>query len=593
MQHQCTHLRREETCLSHFSSNFALPPAIIFQHTSPMKHLPLFFQKDNFAFSKHTLLRSILFWIALLTAHIAYTQQPFITTWKTDNTASGSSNGTSIIIPTFSGDVYNYDVDWNNDGTYEQTGISGSAAHNFGVAGTYTIRIRGTFPRIYFANSNDYRKLLDVVQWGDIAWTSMNSAFYNCVNLQVSATDMPDLSGVTALYAMFYNCASLTGPANIGNWTTDNVTNTAYMFTNAQAFNQPIANWITTSVTDMSNMFYGTQAFNQPIGNWNTANVTTMNSMFYEATAFNQPIGTWNTSSVVQMPLMFFNATAFNQPIGAWNTAAVTSMGSMFSGATAFNQSLGTWTLRPAGVSLNNMLNGSGLDCTNYSTTLIGWNNNAGTPNGRTLGAAARQYDAGAVAARTNLITNKGWTINGDAACFVLPVELVAFTGKQQEDGILLEWQTAAEQNNRGFYIERSVDGLRWTDIGFVASQGTTTEMQDYSFLDEKTRAPTNYYRLRQTDFDGREELSEVVHVELKNAGTVHLFPNPVSNGELILFLPENSEAVTVQLFSPAGQLLRSVRLDRGNLTLNVAGLPTGIYTLQAGHSFEKIVVQN
>ncbi len=63
----------------------------------------------------------------------------FVTTWKTDN--AGISNSTSITIPT-TGTGYNYDVDWNNDGTFDEFGITGSATHDFGVAGTYTIRIQ-------------------------------------------------------------------------------------------------------------------------------------------------------------------------------------------------------------------------------------------------------------------------------------------------------------------------------------------------------------------------------------------------------------------------------------------------------------------
>ncbi|MBK8194343.1 MAG: hypothetical protein IPK76_14435 [Lewinellaceae bacterium] len=64
----------------------------------------------------------------------------FITTWKTDN--PGASNSTSITIPT-TGSGYNYEVDWDNDGVYDQSGITGNVTHDFGTAGTYTIRIRG------------------------------------------------------------------------------------------------------------------------------------------------------------------------------------------------------------------------------------------------------------------------------------------------------------------------------------------------------------------------------------------------------------------------------------------------------------------
>jgi hypothetical protein len=89
-------------------------------------------------------------------------------------------------------------------------------------------------------------------------------------------------------------------------------------------------------------------------------------------------------------------------------------MENMFSAATSFNQDIGAWTLN-AGVNMTSMLNSSGMDCNNYSATLIGWQANNPTVTGRTLGASGRQYGTNAVAARTGLVTTQGWTISGDS----------------------------------------------------------------------------------------------------------------------------------------------------------------------------------
>ncbi len=157
---------------------------------------------------------SILFALLLCLPWAASAQSDaFITTWITN--LSGSSNSRSITIPT-TGSGYNYEVDWNNDGTYDQSGLTGDVTHDFGTAGTYTIRIRGSFPCIYFNKDGDCRKLIDIKQWGTIAWTSMASAFYGCINLNISATDVPNLSGVKDLSYMFASCAKLNGPSNIG-----------------------------------------------------------------------------------------------------------------------------------------------------------------------------------------------------------------------------------------------------------------------------------------------------------------------------------------------------------------------------------------
>ncbi len=263
----------------------------------------------------------------------------FVITVKTDN--PGTSSSAQFTIPTYPGETYNYDVDWDNDGINDVTGVTGNVTCNYAYAGTYTIRIKGTFPRIYFNNSGDKQKILSIEQWGTGTWTSMAYAFYGCSNLVGNASDVPDLSNVTNMGLMFAGATAFDQP--IGSWNTGNVTDMGYMFQDAIAFNQPIGTWNTSNVTDMRYMFYGAATFNQAIGSWTTSNVTDMSNMFQDAIAFNQPIGTWNTTNVLNMNRMFYEAVAFNQPIGTWNTAKTTNMSMMFASAIAFNQDIGRW----------------------------------------------------------------------------------------------------------------------------------------------------------------------------------------------------------------------------------------------------------
>ena len=165
----------------------------------------------------------------------------------------------------------------------------------------------------------------------------------------------------------------------------------------------------------MVGMFNGAADFNQNIGNWNTANVTNMGMMFMNAYVFNQDITGWNTANVNNMSDMFNAAVSFNQDIDDWQTANVVNMAQMFLKASAFNQDIDTWILRP-NVNLTNMLNGCGMDCSNYSSTLMGWQANNPTVIGRNLGATGRQYGTNAVAARTSLTVTRNWTITGDIA---------------------------------------------------------------------------------------------------------------------------------------------------------------------------------
>jgi hypothetical protein len=201
-------------------------------------------------------------------------------------------------------------------------------------------------------------------------------------------------------------------------------------------------------------------------------------------------------------------------------------------------------------------------------------------------------------------VTYPGGTIVRITIASPLPIELVDFQAITEGEQVRLTWQTASEINNEGFHVERSLDIIGWEEIGFVAGKGTTTAVQNYSFLDEKPATSLNYYRLRQIDFDGKEELSKIVSIDLTHLQdlSIQVFPNPAkAGGELTLFLPDVSRAVLqgmtgseemmVQLFSPAGQLVRSVMLENGYNSLTTNGLSTGVHTLRVGRVFEKIVI--
>lgn len=276
--------------------------------------------------------------IQLLASNLS--SDDFVTTWKTNNPGAGSSNDSQITIPTYVGSTYNYNVDWNNDGIFDEFGITGSITHTFSVPGIYTIRINGDFPRIYFKESGDYGKIISIDQWGTQAWTSMNSAFYGCDNLEGNANDIPNLSNVTDMSYMFFLTTKFRNP-NINNWDTSNVTNMEGVFRYG-SFNHPLDNWDTSNVTNMAYAFEGSN-YNQDLNNWDTSNVTNMEGMFMNAPYFNGQIGNWNTSSVTNMKDMFYTTYAFNQNIGNWNTANVTSIENMFYKAQKFNQPLDNW----------------------------------------------------------------------------------------------------------------------------------------------------------------------------------------------------------------------------------------------------------
>ncbi len=261
----------------------------------------------------------------------------FVSIWE----ASGFP--LSITIPT-TGSGYNYDIDF-GDGTI-LTNVTGSATHTYTQPGAYHVSITGDFPQIYFNNTGDKNKILNIVQWGNLEWMSMEKAFRGCQNLRIYATDIPDLSQVTNMSYMFQNASQFN--QHVNNWDVSNITNMKGLFAGSTVFNMSLNDWNVSNVTDISEILGGAINFNRPLNNWDVSNVTDMQWMFSGATLFNQPLNNWDVSNVMSMKGMFNRALAFNQPLESWNLSNVTDMSHMFSnssigGVTVFNQPLNNW----------------------------------------------------------------------------------------------------------------------------------------------------------------------------------------------------------------------------------------------------------
>ena len=294
----------------------------------------------------------------LMSSKITPAIMPFVSVWKTD------SANENITISTLANKYdYNYTVDW-GDGTVVHNNV-GDATHAYTNAGEHSIRISGKFPYIKAKST----KLLMISRWGDIAWSSFENAFSQCSNLDVNATDTPDLSHVTAINGMFDRARNLKGNKYFNDWDVSKVKNMNNMFYYATAFNQPLNNWNVSSVTDMGSMFIRADAFNQPLNKWNVSSVTNMNLMFNGTKAFNQSLNDWDVSSVTDMRFMFEFTTAFNQPLDKWNVSSVTDMGRMFYQATAFNQPLNSWNVS----SVTSMLK-MFQEATAFNQPLNNWN---------------------------------------------------------------------------------------------------------------------------------------------------------------------------------------------------------------------------
>lgn len=176
----------------------------------------------------------------------------------------------------------------------------------------------------------------------------------------------------------------------------------------------------------------------------------------------------------------------------------------------------------------------------------------------------------------------------------LIPVELTSFTASVKPDGyVILNWSTATELNNSIFEIERRpVDG-HFITIGFIEGRGTTTQPQDYSFVDNYVGPGTYCYRLKQIDFDGSFEYYDEIMVDVPSIGFElnQNYPNPFNPSTKIKFSIPASEFVSLKVFDLLGNKVATLINEEkpaGNyeVELNGAGLASGVYfyRLKAGN---------
>ncbi len=165
-----------------------------------------------------------------------------------------------------------------------------------------------------------------------------------------------------------------------------------------------------------------------------------------------------------------------------------------------------------------------------------------------------------------------------------LPVTLIRFEAQPDDDNnVWLNWQTASETNNHGFYVEKSRDGFDYREIGFVPGTGSSQKVQSYSFLDTEGEAGRWYYRLRQIDFDGTKSYSRVVTATLDGSDelleTLVVYPNPATNSVKIDGV-SNEQPLALSIINASGQVVWSK--DKVSLSeaaeIDVSGFSRGFY---------------
>lgn len=155
-----------------------------------------------------------------------------------------------------------------------------------------------------------------------------------------------------------------------------------------------------------------------------------------------------------------------------------------------------------------------------------------------------------------------------------LPVALTSFEATLIAEDALLTWQTATEENNAGFEIQKSIDGEHFTTIDFVRGQGTTYRTTDYHYWDRSVQMGVNYYRLKQVDHNGEYTYSHIVSVRrlTTQANEPFLHPNPATSEVRVLNMRGPAT-----LYNLLGQAIRTVDLTPQSV-LDISDLRSGQY---------------
>jgi len=168
----------------------------------------------------------------------------------------------------------------------------------------------------------------------------------------------------------------------------------------------------------------------------------------------------------------------------------------------------------------------------------------------------------------------------------VVPVELISFSATVLDGKVKLDWYTSTETNNGGFTIQRSKDDVNYEDIFFITGNGTSTNRNVYSYMDESVISGVYYYRLKQVDFDGSFEYLNVIAVDLGIPEQFLLeqnYPNPFNPKTIIAFKTAAEGQISLKVYDVLGNEVATLLDEQKpagsyDVELDASQLTSGIY---------------
>jgi uncharacterized repeat protein (TIGR01451 family) len=236
------------------------------------------------------------------------------------------------------------------------------------------------------------------------------------------------------------------------------------------------------------------------------------------------------------------------------------------------NDSKGSYTTTAPGVNLSVISNTDNVFNLDLSSGWVGINDVTGIPPG----IYTMTYEICEIGIPSNC--DQAEVTVEITASSPLPVTWLSFVGENIDGANHLKLITASELNNDYFEVQRTIDGLDYEVLGFVQGNGTTSLQSQYSFIDRSPNFGFNYYRIRQVDYNGEYDFSNVIAID--NSGSsieaVLVFPNPTKG---ILTLVKQDEIIgDISITDATGKVVMTSNVNTKLYTLDVSHLPAGIY---------------
>ncbi len=205
-------------------------------------------------------------------------------------------------------------------------------------------------------------------------------------------------------------------------------------------------------------------------------------------------------------------------------------------------------------------------------------------------------YDAARIKSGVKLSSFSPITFASKTGSNPLPVELVNFKAYYHNLQTVLTWLTATEHNCSHFDIERSENMVNFVKVGTIyskAKNGNSTQVIDYRFADNSPAHGTNYYRLKQVDYDGIYSYSKIVYVTTEQEDgifeSISIYPNPTS-GIVNIVIPGVDENINISLYNSNGSLLNESKYNPTEPIYDLTHYANGLYIMKISNSENYII---